>query len=60
MKELEHVVTPQLQEAARCLERDRLAGYQEKLIPLMLADIGELTGQDAEESSDDRHGTYGS
>lgn len=53
-------MTPQLQEAARCLERDRLAGYQEKLIPLMLADIGELTGQDTEESSDDRHGTYGS
>ncbi|MDD5852023.1 MAG: TIGR02679 domain-containing protein [Galactobacillus timonensis] len=60
LKELEHVVTPQLQEAARCLEGDRLAGYQERLIPLMLADIGELTGQDTEESSDDRHGTYGS
>lgn len=43
LKELEHVMTPQLQAAASCLKKDQLAGYQEKLIPLMLEDIGNLT-----------------
>lgn len=43
LKELEHVMTPQLQDAAGCLKKDQLAGYQEKLIPLMLEDIGNLT-----------------
>ena len=36
-------MTPQLQDAAGCLKKDQLAGYQEKLIPLMLEDIGNLT-----------------
>lgn len=36
-------MTPQLQAASSCLKKDQLAGYQEKLIPLMLEDIGNLT-----------------